>query len=157
MAGTTINLNNFGQQNGAGTLQQMPNQAVYNVKFNPSSTTASLKPCDPVKLIAGASDVPLVDFAGTADDLVYGFVIYNRKNANPAKGSIIAIAGDDSIMYMTAGGAIARGEYVTADANQTVVKTTTATDIMGICLDTASASGDLVRVIIKNMGFATLA
>ena len=152
---TTINLNNFAQQNGAGTLQQMPNQSVFNVKFNPNSSTASLKPCDPVKLIAGTSDIPLVDYAGTADDLVYGFVIIRRKNANPEKGTIIEIASDECVMYMTAGGAIARGEYVTASDNQTVVKTTTATDVMGICIDTASASGDLVRVLIKNMGFAT--
>lgn len=152
---TTINLNNFAQQNGAGTLQQMPNQSVFNVKFNPESSTASLKPCDAVKLIAGTSDIPLVDYAGTADDLVFGFVIFSRKNANPAKGEIIEIASDDCVMYMTAGGAIARGEYVTAAANQKVTKTTTATDIMGICLDTASADGDLVRVLIKNMGIAT--
>jgi len=152
---TTIYLNNFAQQNGAGTLQQMPNQSVFNVKFNPESSTASLKPCDAVKLISGTSDIPLVDYAGTADDLVFGFVIFSRKNANPAKGEIIEIASDDCVMYMTAGGAIARGEYVTAAANQKVVKTTTATDIMGICLDTASADGDLVRVLIKNMGIAT--
>lgn len=152
---TTINLNSFAQQNGAGTLQQMPNQSVYNVKFNPNSSTANLKPCDAVKLIAGDSDIPLVDYAGTADDLVFGFVLFSHKNSNPAKGAIIEIASDDCVMYMTAGGAIARGEYVTADANQTVVKTTTATDIMGICIDTAAASGDLVRVLIKNMGIAT--
>lgn len=152
---TTINLNSFAQQNGAGTLQQMPNQSVYNVKFNPSSSTASLKPCDAVKLIAGASDIPLVDFAGTADDLVFGFVLFSHKNSNPAKGAIIEIASDDCVMYMTAGGAIARGEYVTASSSQKVVKTTTATDIMGICLDTAAADGDLVRVLIKNIGIAT--
>ena len=81
---TTINLNNFNQQNGAGTLQQMPNQSVLNVKFNPNSSTDSLKPCDAVKLIAGASDIPLVDYADTADDLVFGFVIFSHKNSNPA-------------------------------------------------------------------------
>ena len=53
------------------------------------------------------------------------------------------------------GRSIARGEYVTASDNQPVVKTTTATDVMGICIDTASGSGDLVRVLIKNMGIAT--
>jgi len=155
--GTNINLNNFAQQNAKGTLQQMPNQNVFNVRFNPESSTASLKPCDPVKLIAGTSSVPLVDVAGTSDDLVFGFLTLSHKNANPVKGTIVEIASDDCVMTMEAGGAIARGEYVTADANQTVVKTTTATDIMGICLDTASASGDLVRVLIKNMGIATVA
>lgn len=155
--GTTIQLNTFRQQNAAGTLQQMPNQNVYNVKFNPESLTPSLKPCDPVMLIAGTSDIPLVDLAGTSDDLVFGFVLFSHKNSNPEKGAIIEIASDECVMYMTAGGAIARGEYVTASSSQKVVKTTTATDVMGICLDTAAADGDLVRVLIKNMGFATLA
>lgn len=107
--------------------------------------------------------VKLADVAGpvmqfllaTADnDNVFGYITRNIKDAPVAAGDYIEVAASGSVMYMTAGAAIARGAKVESDVSAVKVITASSNPVFGIALDKAAADGDLIRVLILAPGSA---
>jgi hypothetical protein len=119
-----------------------------------STSTAVLQNGSVVKLVAGAASEILVDAqASSTDANAWGVISYSvRKNAYSPNDTVEVLLRD-SIVWMLAGGAIERGDKVSAtaattSADPTVVADTTASHyILGIALDKA-ASGGYVRVQI---------
>lgn len=103
-----------------------------------------------VKLSTTANGVPQVISLAANTDKALGFVLRNLKDAAFIPGAPLEIAITDSIMWMTAGGAITRGGNVEVvyTTNQ-VIASAGVNPIIGLTLDTAVNVGDLIRVLVK--------
>lgn len=116
--------------------------------------TATLVPGDAVKL----SDVagPMLQFLlCTADnDNIFGYVTRNIKDQSVSAGNYVEIAASGSVVYMTAGAAIARGAKLESDVSAAKVITASSNPVIGIALDKAAADGDLIRVLVLAPGSA---
>jgi hypothetical protein len=96
----------------------------------------------------------VVEAAADTDD-IFGFVVYNIKNATFAAGYVLEVAAfRGSVMYMTANGAISGGAAVdiVVGTPGTVQPHTGSNVIIGTALDQAAAAGQLIRVIIDLPG-----
>lgn len=83
-------------------------------------------------------------------DPVYGFVVYNIKDASHAVGTNFELALNGTYMYMTASAAILPGAALEYDnATQTVKTSAGVNPVVGFALDAASANGSLLRVRIS--------
>lgn len=128
-----------------------------------STETATLVPGSPVKMADVAGGVPKVLLATADNDNIIGYIVRNPKDASYVAGDACEIALSGSVMYMEAGAAIARGAKVESDVSEIQVITVSANPIVGIALDKAATSGDIIRVLIlapgtSNTGsFTTLA
>jgi len=159
------NLNQFKQTAVVGDidLQTNPNPALFPCLFKDASETADtvVIPGEPVKLVdLGASDIvgpPIVDeMADDNDGGALGVVVYTTKENTHSDGDIVQVAGEGTVIYLEASAAIARGAKVSAVlASPGQVVTTTTEDELGTALDKASASGDLIRVLIKPVAVST--
>ncbi len=119
--------------------------------------TAQVKSDEAVALVAGQA-VKLADVAGgppviTAlaanTDAPFGFVAYNLKDRTYPASSKVELALGGSVIYMTAGAAIARGAKVeVVNATFKVITNAGVNPVSGFALDKASADGDLIRVMI---------
>lgn len=145
-------------------MVQTPNQRLQNTEqgqvdllINPAiisgqiaaAETASLVPGSPIKLSDVAGAVPQFLLATADTDVIFGYIVRNIKDITLSARDICEVAYDGSVMYMTAGAAIARGARVEADVS--AIKVITAANvnpIAGLALDKASADGDLIRVLI---------
>ena len=120
-----------------------------------SSSVSYIQNGSVVKLVTGSAAEILVDAQLTnVDAPVFGVVAFsNRKNAYVPNDTVEVLL-TDSIVYMLSGGAIARGDKVSATIAGAAVDCVVATDVttlhyvVGIALDVATAAGQLVRVQI---------
>lgn len=115
-----------------------------------SSESAALVAGQAVKLVNSAGGVPEVTALTSNSDTIFGFVTRNFKDASyPAYASVeIALAG--SVVWMTAGAAIARGASVEVAYTTTKVIAAAGTNpSAGFAYDKAAADGDLIRVFVQ--------
>lgn len=87
--------------------------------------------------------------AAAAGDQICGFMVRNLKDASVSATNRLEMAGSDSCMWMTANGAINRGqsvEIVAATAGL-VAPSAGILPVVGYAIDTALNNGDLIRVV----------
>lgn len=125
-------------------------------RVNASESTA-LVAGQAVKLSDVAGGVPVVTALSANTDFTFGFVLRNPKDQNFAANDRVEIAINDTVVYMTAGAAIARGAYVeVSNAAKKVITSAGVNPIVGFALDKAAADGDLIRVYIQTPSSADL-
>lgn len=121
---------------------------------NPSlSLSLSVTPAQAVKLVPQSSataDAPLIITPASPTDDILGFAIKGLRSDTYHAGDQLDVAIDGAIMMMEASGAINAGKRVGINTSVQIVDATTAhVAQIGILLDQAINSGDLVRVLIK--------
>lgn len=112
--------------------------------------TATLVAGDAVTIVDSAGGVPKVLKVTANTAKPFGFLLRNIKDSGFGAGDRCEIGRVNTVVYMTAGAAIARGadvEYVAADTK--VITSAGTNPISGFALDKAAADGDLIRVWIK--------
>lgn len=148
----TIDLNAFGQTTAKGKLELTPNYSIFSAKIAAGSNV-TLEPGMAVELDASSTG-PMLTVKPVDSGLIFGFIpLVHKNNAIGLTSTVtdtVEVATKDCVMVMEAGGAIARGDVLKYDASTvTVEEADTAADaIIGIALDAAAASGDLIRVKI---------
>lgn len=119
-----------------------------------SSSAGGLIPGQAVKMVDSSGGVPkVVECAANSDD-VYGFLVYDIKDRVYAAGDRAEIAClHDSCMYMTSSAAIARNAKIAiVVAGSQVVTAATGMMVVGRAFDKATASGQLIRVVLDLPG-----
>lgn len=143
------NPNQFSQSVVKGLADLRLNSSVIPCRVAGDESTA-LVPGQLVKIADVAGGALVVTAVASDEDSVFGAVIYNVKDVNFPAGSAIEIAADNSVVYLEASAAIARGAQVMPIVTGAKVATATVGDhaIIGIAIDKAAADGDLVRVLL---------
>ena len=147
------NLNQFKQSVEKGMLDLSTGTRSV-VSCDVHSTSAGLVQGQAVKLVDVAGGIPnVVEIAADTDD-VFGFVCYNLKDGSYVAGQKVEIAFfRAAVMYMEASAAFAPAtKLMPVLSGQKVATATTGKRIVGIALDKAAASGDIVRVMIDLPG-----
>lgn len=148
MTQPTQSLNQFGQKPLKGTVAAVPNPTTLSVQVSPSSSN-TLYPGDMVRLVEGNSATILVDLCTAVSDQMIGFVIRSIKHASFTAGDALEIAMEDSVVLLEAYGAITRGNKVEwYPAGRQVQYCHGVNSAVGTALDVASATGDLIRVLL---------
>jgi hypothetical protein len=151
----TLNQNQFAQIPVLGMMDAKRSQNTLSCEVDSSSAqSGGLKVGQPVKLVDSSGGVPKVVELASATDIVFGFIIYDIKDASfPPLAAVEVMTGFDDVMYMVALGAISRGAILKVDPGNftsTPQVTTNVTGsgipIIGWALDKAVNAGDLIRV-----------
>lgn len=144
---STINVNQFSQVAIKGMLAK---DVCSGVVSGIVDTTAY--PGMPVKISTGAYNKPVPVFTPTStSEEPFGVIIYNaRKSTLVANDAVeIAFCGGP-VIWMESAAAITAGVAVElANATNITVQTFSAGKQVGVALDGASASGQLIRVIVN--------
>ncbi len=112
-----------------------------------SSNAEALVAGDPVSIVATTKKLPHYAKA-VAGSTVFGFVKWNAKNVSYKANEIVEVASGGDVMYMEASAAISAGSAVAIDTASSKVSASDSNSI-GYALESASADGDLIRVLIK--------
>jgi hypothetical protein len=150
MAQNIQNLNQFRQTPMIGQLDMLVNNNVLACRIYSGSVATVLTAGQAMKLVDQVGEIPVIDIAAVTDK-VFGFIVHNMKGDTFVKGDVVDLALKDSVMYMQASAAIARGAKVQVDVTGPTVATLTslATNCqVGISLDKPSAAGAMTRVLI---------
>jgi len=132
-------------------------QGASDLSFHGSVITCQIDAAEGATMVAGeavlvtdnAGGVPKVEQLGADTDGTFGFIVRNMKDASFSAGDRCEVAMQGSVLYMTAGAAIARGAQVEYDVSAIKVITAAGTNpVVGWALDKATADGGLVRVFI---------
>lgn len=134
-----------------------PVQGQVDLSFAGSVVSARVKSTEPTALVAGQA-IKLVDTAGgvpevtalTANtDQAFGFVTRNLKDASFPAYASVEIGLQSTVVWMTAGAAIARGAKLEVVYTTNKVITNAGTNpVCGYAYDKAAADGDLIRVYV---------
>jgi hypothetical protein len=149
----TIAQNQFNQTPLQGEMDLLTSPTIVAGVIS-STSGGGLVAGQSVKMVDGTSAAPaFVECAADTDD-VYGFIVYNMKNATFEVGDAVEVAAmRNSVMYMTASAAVARNAQVmVVIASKKVATATSSKRIVGRAYDKASADGDLIRVTIDLPG-----
>lgn len=145
----TLNQNQFAQIPVQGQVDLLgfgSNVISGQISANESATLVAGQA---VKMEDTAGGVPKFVALAADTDIPFGFITYNVKNTSYVANDRVEIALFGSIMYMTAGAAIARGANIEIDVSETTVITAAGTNpTCGFAYDKAAALGDLIRVYI---------
>jgi len=147
---TNPNINSFAVTQVAGQPDLQFQGSVVTARVSSNQATA-LVAGQAVKLEnSGLQGLPNV-LAITADtDKVFGIVLRNLKDQTFAAGHTVEIARDQSVVYLPASAAIARGAAVEIDYSTFQVTTWGGTNTcIGEAFDAAVNAGDIIRVWIK--------
>lgn len=149
-----LNINQFAQSVVKGVMDlSVGTKSVLACQVD-SSSAGNLIPAQAVKLVNVASGIPnIVECSADTDD-VFGFIAYNIKDQEFDAGAKVEVAmGRTGVMYMEASAAIAvNAPVMIVVSGQKVATATAGKMIIGRALDKASASGDLIRVMIDLPG-----
>ncbi len=139
-------LNQFALTNQAGeTMSPSPN--VIAVRMS-STMSGTVKAGDVVKMNPTEDgQLPVVDKAVSGDS-GFGVVLFNAKKATYAALDVTEIALAGSIVTMVAGTAINRSQLVSWNSVSGYIQATAA-NYIGLTLDEAAATGDIVRVLVQ--------
>lgn len=143
-----INPNMFAMETVQGQIDLSFHSSVITCEVSSAQATA-LVAGQAVKLEDSAGGMPKVLALAANTDPSFGVVLRNLKDINfPALARVeVALAG--SVVYMTAGGAIARGAKVEFVNSTLKVITAAGTNpVLGFALDKAAGDNSLVRVYI---------
>ena len=139
-----------------GAVDMIPTPDVVSAQILSTSSATAIQQGDAVKLVAGTSGSILVDkCVGPGDGPVFGVIPYNERKNLYKPNDIIEVACGASYVYLLSSAAITRGTKVATTASTTTADPTVATDatqydyITGIAIDSATASGQLIRVKIQ--------
>lgn len=155
--------NQFALTAEQGQLTLGVNTNVLSVRLN-SSSVATITPGSPLKLISVTDTEIIVDLANAATDPVYGFACYSIIKNTWTAGMRFEMAFANCFMYMKSGAAINAGatlEIVGSGAN-TVITNAGINTIIGIAMNAATASGQLITVhiltplVAQNISFLQL-
>ena len=151
---TSINLNTFELGTAKGVTQFLPTSNVFTCQVY-KSLSGTLTPGQPVKLVAGVAGQITVTACAAESDAVFGVVPLRHKLNGYSAGDMVEVASDYSVITMEANGAISAYAAVKAagtayDKVDAIAGTESpAAAQVGIALDAAAASGDLIRVLVK--------
>lgn len=155
MAFLKQNMNQFTQSPILGAVDMIPTPTVVTGQILPSTGATAIQNGSAVKLKTGTSGAILVDIqTGPTDAAVFGVIPYNEQK-NLYKGGDFVEILRGGYMYMLTSAAVVRGTRVaitaaTSSADPTVATdTTTGHFTVGIAIDEATASGQLIRVSIE--------
>lgn len=116
------------------------------------SQVAALTAGQAVKIEDSAGGVIKVLSCDANSDAVFGFVVRDTKKSEWASSEPIRIALEGVVLTMTAGAAIAKGARLEIVASTKKVITNAGTNrVIGLSLDKATATDQLVRVYIKTL------
>lgn len=144
------NINQFNISTVQGQVDLLIDSTVVSGIISPNEAT-SLVPGQAVKL--EDSSAPTMRFLAVTSptDPIFGYITRTVKDINYTAGEGVEVGIDGTVMYMTAGAAIARGATVEYDnTNVRVIRAAGVNPTTGIAFDKATALGDLVRVLIRN-------
>lgn len=150
-----VNINSFQMETVQGSVDL--NQPGFVISAQVSTTeAAALVAGQPVKRVNSYNKLPEITALTANTDEAFGYVVRNQKDASAAAGSIVEIALQGTIMYMTAGAAIAANAAIEVVYTTNKVITNAGTNpVAGVALDRASADGDLIRVFVITPAFAS--
>lgn len=114
-----------------------------------SSVVGSVVPGTPMKIVATSAKLP--HFAPAASgDVVAGFLEWNVIRTAYVADTLCQVSPATNVMYMEASGAISAGVAVTPDSlSDITIKAAGSSDpVIGLALEAATASGQLIRVKI---------
>jgi len=151
----TFPLNSFQMSKTKGEIAFARNIGDNLVCTVDPSTGTPLVSAQAVYLISqstGTADSPLLVAAAAPTDDIFGFVINTLRGQSFPASSQVDIAIKGAIMIMEASGAIAVGTRVgvTSTLQQIADASSMSITPIGILLDKAVNSGDLVRVLIES-------
>jgi hypothetical protein len=145
-----LNINQFKQSTTQGDLDLQFAGTVFSCMIDASQSTA-LVAGQAVKLATTSGGVPKVVALTAATDPAFGFVVRNLKDPSLVATQMVEVAHAGSVMTMTAGAAITRGKQVeVVTASNKVITSAGVNAVVGTALDTATADGDLIRVLISS-------
>lgn len=142
------NQNQFTQGPVKGGLSAIPNPSTISCQITTASGN-TFYGGTAVKLISGTANTILVEKAA-AGDPIFGFVILQPKKPSFTAGGKVEVALAGSVMEMESGASFNRGQQLEIVASgDKVIAWAGSNTSMGIALDTATAAGHLVRVLIR--------
>lgn len=145
------NMNQIKQTPIKGDVSHIVTPATISVAVDPASGLNSIAPLlagDMVVLANGVGSAILVDKA-IANSTMFGVVLYVPKKDRFVAGDALEVGLAGTIVYMESTNAIARGESVEYLPATTTVQALDAGTEVGVALDVASGSGQLIRVKIS--------
>lgn len=148
----SVNQNQFAQSvvKGMVDLKHSPNTFSCRVASN---ETVALVPGQFVKLADVAGGAPVVTAITADTDTVFGVVSYNLRESSFAANASVEISSSLNVVYVEASAAIARGlPVMPVILGQKVAVATPTKSIVGLALDKATDDGDLIRIIVANIG-----
>jgi hypothetical protein len=119
-----------------------------------TSSAGNLVPGQAVKIVSTIGGIPNVVECSAASDDVFGIIAYDIKSTAFGAGDKVEIAfSRGTAVYMEASAAIsANAKVMIVLSGQKVATATTGNMIVGRAFDAASASGDLIRIIVDLPG-----
>lgn len=142
----SFQLNQFKLSDHAGEKMN-PNGLVVAGRVS-ADLSGYLEAGDVVKFVAAeAGDAPVFGNI-TAGDAGEGVILFNMQKSKRYPNEMVEVAMIGSVVTMVAGTAINRGVDVSFDPATGKVSGTTGSSI-GKTMDIASATGDIVRVIVN--------
>ncbi len=124
------------------------------VQINPTSTATFFYGM-PFKIIGNNGGLPIVDAVTVDTDPIFGFLIGNSYTSESSlkKGMTVNVLrrGVQSEIILKSAAAITAGKAVAWNtAGAGVVKATANTSIIGVALDSASAAGAHIRIMLES-------
>ena len=140
-----FNLNQFKLSNIEGmTMNPEPN--VISAQVLPTLAAASYYQAGQVVAFGtNAGDMPIIRAINTGCGI--GVIAFNAKKSKYYANDICSVALDGTIITVKAASAITRNDVLAYGS--TGMGTITTGNGIGIALDNASASGDIVRMMVK--------
>ncbi len=147
----SLQLNQFSQSTVQGMVDQIGFGSNVTAAIVKSTQAVALIPGQPVQVADEATAVPSVVSLTANSDVTDGFVCYTVKDASFPANARLELALGGTVMYMTAGAAIARWAAIEVVYTTNKVITSAGTNpVVGFAFDKAAANGDLIRVYIEN-------
>lgn len=151
----SLSQNQFQQRATVGFVDLPYNTNTIAVQVD-ATETGILYPGDPVTFVDNAGGVPKVIRCTADDDVCYGFVNFNPKNASYVAGKMLEISQTENVIYLYATTAIARGAQVELDIlNNGVAQAvpSSTNSIVGYAFDKAAGQGSLIRIKVLAPSF----
>lgn len=149
MSVTQPNINQFAQTTVQGQLDLLFPGGVISGQVD-STQAVPLIAGQAVKMTSTSGGLPKFVGLTSNSDKTFGFVSRNLKDVSFPAYSNFELAWTDSVMWMSSGAAISRNSNVeVVFSSNTVITSAGFNPVIGIALDTATGSGQLIRVLIK--------
>jgi len=153
----SLNPNQFAMLAIVGTLDlRIGPTNVFAAQIDTTQAT-SLYPGMPIKFVNNANGIPTVVAAGT--NTPNGYICYDQKTPAFTAGMRCEIASTGTCMWLYSTAAITRGTQVTLDqyvpSGVHQVTGSSTLPIVGYAFDQATASGQLIRVVLNAPSFRT--
>lgn len=146
------NPNQFSQLPVVGDTSLPRSGLIVSAQVNDGEAVA-LVPGQAVKVANTLGGVPKVTALAANSDYPQGVVLYNLKNASFPALAPLELGMYGTIVYMTAGGAIARfGQVENVYTTLKVIASVGVNPVLGIAYDKAVADGDVIRVLLQVPG-----